>query len=142
MKINGLPVTDADKKVKLHILAADVTKGNTKDPGACAAARACIRELGAKAARVHIGRTYVQFDKKWVRFNTGGALRGEIIAFDRGGKFEPGEYTLTPIPPGEKARRGKRQGGPDKTSRESRRHVRKRAKPHVVTGIRAHGANR
>lgn len=141
MKINGLPVVDAPKPVKLHITPQDVAKGSTKDPGACAAARACMRELNAEAARVHIGRTYLKLKDKWVRFHTSRALRSEIIAFDRGGKFEPGEYYLSPMQPAK--RTGKQQGSKTKSKpRAERRHAPPRAKPHVVTGIRAHGANR
>ena len=142
MKINGLPVVDAPKPLKLHITKSDVAKGNTKDPGACAAARACMRELHAEEARVHIGRTYLKMGGKWMRFNTGPALRSEIIAFDRGGTFEPGEYHLAALYPSERPT-GKRRGGqsPNKT-RAERRVSPKRRKPHTVTGIRAHGANR
>jgi hypothetical protein len=141
MKIDGVPVEDAAKPVKLHITKADVNKGNNKDPGGCAAAQACMRELGAEAARVHIGRTYLKLGKKWVRFHTPPALRSEIIAFDRGGTFEPGEYYLAPMQPTKKA--GKRQGSKAGDRRATRKAPAKaRAKHHTVTGIRAHGANR
>lgn len=135
MKIDGKTVIDAKEPVVIHVKPIDVERGNTKDPGGCAAARACMRELHATAARVHIGRTYLKFEDKWIRFHTSRALRSEIVAFDRGGKFEPGEYTLSPMQPAK--RMGKRQGTPSKAKRG-----RKRAKPHLITGIRAHGANR
>lgn len=140
MKINGLPVVDANKKIVLHILPKDIAKGNTKDPGACAAAQACMRQLGASAARVHIGRTYLKLKDKWLRFHTSKSLRTEIVAFDRGGVFEPGDYLLSPLPPSDRPA-GKRQGTKDKTSRDSRRGKTLR-KYHTVTGIRAHGAAR
>jgi hypothetical protein len=135
MKINGTPVVDAPHNVKLTITAADIRKGDTKDPGACAAAQACMRQLHAKAARVHIGRTYLLIDKKWMRFQTPGDLRSEIVAFDRGGTFEPGEYHLAAMSPANKL--GKRQG-----SNKPKKNRIKRAKPHIITGIRAHGAAR
>jgi hypothetical protein len=143
MEINGAKVVDATKPLTIEILPKDIQKGNNKDPGACAAAQACLRQLHATAARVHIGRTYLMIDKKWLRFNTPRSLRSEIIAFDRGGAFAPGEYTLKPLQPSERAKRGKRAGSADKTDRNGRRNTKKRPRAkHVVTGIREHGANR
>jgi hypothetical protein len=136
MRINGEKVVDATKPLKLTITDRDVSLGNTKDPGACAAARACMRETHATAARVHVGRTYLKIGEKWVRFNTGAALRSEIVAFDRGGKFEPGEYKLSPPQPSHRAS-GKRQG-----TTPTRRTGKKRAKPHIMTGVRERSANR
>lgn len=146
MKIDGQTVADARKKLVLTITKKHVSAGDNKDPGACAAAQ-CILDLPeVERARVHIGRTYIQVGGKWTRFQTSPALRSEIIAFDRGGSFEPGTYTLNPISPAERAGRGKRSGSNkpgarDKGSKD-RTPSKKRAKPHTVTGIRQHGANR
>ncbi len=147
MKINDLPVIDASKKITITITPKDVLKGNTKDPGACAAAQACIREVPkCTAARVHLGRTYLQLDKKWVRFQTPEALRSEIISFDRGHEFQPGEYVLRAMAPSERQNRGKRNGSskPGARDKGSKTRIPKkpRAKPHVVYGVRASGANR
>ena len=136
MRINGLPVVDATKRLQITIKDTDVKNGKTKDPGACAAARACIRQLHCNAARVHLGRTYLQMGKKWVRFNTPEAIRAEIISFDRGALFQAGNYTLSPPQPSHRGNR-KRQGS-DAPSRGGKA----RAKPHVIHGVRAHGANR
>lgn len=135
MKINGQTVLDATKKVKIHITAGDVKKGSTKDPGACAAALACMRELNATQARVHVGRTYLKINDKWVRYHTPAALRTEIVAFDRGGKFEPGEYTLSPMVPSLKL--GQRRNPGPKLKKGKKPRAR-----HVTVGIRSHGANR
>ncbi len=141
MKIDGKPVINATKKIILHISPRDVAQGNNKDPGSCAAARACIRELGAKAARVHLGRTYVKFDDKWLRFGTSHALRTEIVAFDRGGKFSPGTYYISPLQPSHRPA-GRRLGSVKTKVKIARKTHRKRAKIHIVSGVRAHGANR
>ncbi len=142
MKINGLKVVDPLTRITLHITAADVKAGDTKDPGACAAARCILREVkGSVAARVHLGRTYIKTKDKWLRFITPEPLRGEIIAFDRGGKFEPGTYTLRPMPPSN--RNGKKTWKSSNVGRQKPKHLQKpRAKPHTVTGVRQHGANR
>lgn len=135
MKINGVNVVDASKKIVLHISPRDVAKGDNKNPSACAAAQACLRQLHADDARVHIGRTYLKIDNKWVRYRTSKALRSEIVAFDRGGKFMPGEYTLEPMPPSDRLGR-KKEKGPKLQKRGPRRRY------HIVAGIREHGANR
>ena len=140
MKIAGVEVRNATKPVTIVITRADVKEGATKDPASCAAARACIRELHASEARVHVGRTYVKIGNKWLRYNTGRALRSEIVAFDRGGTFEPGEYHIMPVQPSRRAI-GRRQGGASKNARP-RPVGKKRLKRHITTGIREHGANR
>ena len=137
MTIDGYPVVDATKPIVLGITLRDVKKGATKDPGSCAAALACLREVkGAEKARVHIGRTYIKIGKKWLRFLTPAALKNEIVAFDRGGKFAPGEYTIRPLWP---SHRGTdRHLDPKKPSGKRK----KRAKYHMTTDVRARGANR
>ena len=139
-KIAGLPVVTSKKALKLRITKADCKKGRNKDPGACAAALALVREVsGCSKARVHLGRTYLQIGQKWLKFRTPLALRSEIVAFDRGGVFEPGDYTLMPLSKSERDREGKAHtlGGP-KRGRPGHH----RARPHTITGVRAHGANR
>lgn len=98
--INGKPVVNASRKVKLHISPADVRAGRSKNAKGCAAAIAAVREIpNCVAARVHLGRVYLLQNNKWLRFKTPDSLRNEIIAFDRGGRFEPGEYELKPMSP-------------------------------------------
>lgn len=128
MKIEGLPVKDAKKSVALHITAADVKKGKIKNPSSCAAAVACVRSLGATEAHVHIGRTYLRFNGHWQRYLTSAALRAEVVAFDRGGKFEPGEYHLIKIQPSRKGDKSR-----DKRKNQTSK---KRLGYHVLTNIR------
>jgi hypothetical protein len=138
MEINGLKVIDTTRRLRLRISPEDVRKGKTKDPGGCAAARCAIRSIpGVIAARIHIGRTYLQIRKKWVRFHTPQSLRTEIVGFDRHGTFEPGDYVLTPM---QVSHRGnsKRKGGDQPRKATGK----KRGKYHHVTGVRAFGANR
>jgi hypothetical protein len=138
MKIGGLPVKDLTKKMKIKISKADCEVGKSKDPGACAAARACKRLPSCTEARVHIARTYLKIGKKWLRCLTPDALRSEIIAFDRGGSFAPGEYELLPPSKYERLNRGKAHSlGAPKHGRPG--HHRKL---HVVVGVRQYGANR
>ncbi len=160
--IDGTPVLDATKPAKITITPLDVERGNAKDPGACAAARACMHTLHAAHARVYIARTFVELPAKiarrygvrpenkrgpvWVRFRTPPALRTEIITFDRGKHFDPGEYILPPCQPSHRAT-GKRYGG--KTPRAIAAAAARVAKParrkkkykrpaprHVLSGVR------
>lgn len=142
MPINGLPVKDATKKVAITITPLDIKKGDSKNPGMCAAAQACKRQLGVEDARVHIGNVYIKQGKQWTRFKTPRSLRGEIIAFDRGGKFMPGEYILTPHSPtsrldARKKKPARWQSGAKKSNKRG-----KGNKRHTVLGIRMRGANR
>lgn len=90
--IDGLPVLDAKRAIKLTVSSADIRKGDLKRPDDCAFARACRRELHVKEARVHLGRIYLRTnDTNWLRYQTPRALRSEIIAFDRGGVVSPRE---------------------------------------------------
>src|ERR1700744_145028 len=102
MEINGKKVVDATKPLQIKITASDTRRGDNKNPSACAAALAAKRLPACTGARVHLGRVYIEKPDRWVRYKTGDALRSEIIAFDRGGKFEPGEYEIRPPSPSDR----------------------------------------
>jgi hypothetical protein len=96
--IDGKPVVDADKSVVVEITQSDCERGSKKDPTKCAAALALRRITGCDEARVHIGCTYLRFGSKWLRYATPPSLKSEIISFDRGGGFYPGDFRLHPMP--------------------------------------------
>lgn len=135
--IDGKPVLDAKRPITLNITKGDIDKADRKEPADCAVARACRRELHAKEVRVHLARIYVRMnDGNWQRFMTPKAMRSEIIAFDRGGSFEPGEFVLTP-PTGRDVASGKRQGKTPKFKQARYNPNRKKRRaPHVVTDVR------
>lgn len=157
MEINGKKVVDAKSKMKIHITKRDATEGDNKNPSGCAAARAAKRDIpNCISARVHIGRVYVEHKDKWIRYFTPEALRTEIIAFDRGGSFQPGEYELkapskTETEEGKKLYRSNLQRAkdralidpnrPNKLKRARKVHVAV-IKRHEVSGVRPKGANR
>lgn len=128
LKLDGLPVKDAKKSVVLHITAGDVKNAKVKDPSHCAAALACKRDLGAKEAQIHKSRTYLKFNGHWTRYLTPNSLQAEIVAFDRGGTFEPGEYRLTKMAP---SRKFNKKTGPRKKKGKLRGHY------HRVANIRS-----
>lgn len=96
--IDGKPVVDADKPVTVHITQEDCARGSKKDPERCAAALALRRVTACDESRVHLGCTYLRFGAKWLRYATPPSLKAEIISFDRGGGFYPGDFRLRPMP--------------------------------------------
>lgn len=139
MEINGKPVVNATEPLSIHILPGDISAAKRKDPGACAAARAIVREIDCKQARVHLDRTYVEETDRWIRYRTPGSLRNEIIAIDRGGKFMPGAHELKALPETERARYGKRQGGPTASKRRQAKKIARSV--HRIENVREKGAN-
>jgi hypothetical protein len=131
--IEGLPVIDARKPLQLHITPGDINRADIKEPHNCAVARACKRELHVIEARIHLSRVYLKTNKgSWTRYFTPDALRAEIIAFDRGGSFEPGEFTLkVPIP---SKKLGKRRGSMTSTNSQRKRRREYHSTSNVRTG--------
>jgi hypothetical protein len=97
-RIEGKPVVDADKPVTVHITPEDCARGSKKDPEKCAAALALKRITACDESRVHLSCTYLLFGNKWLRYATPPSLKAEIISFDRGGGFYPGDFRLHPMP--------------------------------------------
>lgn len=147
MEINGKRVVDATKPISIHITKRDTTDGDNKNPSSCAAARAVKRDVPECVnARVHIGRVYVETPKQWVRYETPDALRTEIVAFDRGGQFQPGNYKLG-VPAkrdyqAEKKSPSGVSGARKDPSRKRNKVLVAKVKRHEVAGIRPKGANR
>lgn len=142
MKLNaieGRPVVDAKSAYSLVITKADIKGAARKQPAKCAVVRAVCRQMHVYEARVHLGRVYLRGGAKsrnWVRYLTPGALRQEIIAFDRGGTFEPGRFTLGAPTPSSKL--GKRTGGA--TKKPYVKSGKKRRPHHVIQNVRAGAA--
>lgn len=136
LSIDGLPVLDAYETLTIHVTAQDIARADIKHPEGCAVARACMRETHAIEARVHLGRVYIRTSKDhWNRYITPRSMRDEIIAFDRGGKFEPGEFTLQIPSPTIKL--GKHYGGKNKPrSSKLRKLAPKRRSPTIVKNVR------
>lgn len=98
--IDGVPLIDAIKPLHVVITEYDIRSALRKDCDMCAAALALCRSVKAiEDARVYLGRAYIRFPGKWVRYKTSEALRAQIVRFDKTGKFQEGRYLLsTPSP--------------------------------------------
>jgi hypothetical protein len=98
-RIDGQPVGNAMRRVRVNVTAADIKNGKPLNPNACAIAVACQRQVqGCTAAKVHLGVVYLMIGGHWRRWLTPAYARTEIVAFDRGGKFVPQEIDLIPPP--------------------------------------------
>ena len=128
--IEKIKIKDATKPLQLSITKRDITGSDRRSPETCAAAACLLRMDGVQEARVHKTRTYIRKGGTWFRYMTPISLQMELVAFDRGGRFEPGEHFLLPVP--EKKRpTGKRQGsGRDKRTGRSQRTY------HTVSAVR------
>lgn len=132
--INGLPVRDAKSRVVIEVSRQDISSGKSKAPEACAAARACLRQIPhCTEARVHISRTFLKIGKEWFRYHTPEGMRLEIAAFDRGANFLPGVYVLTPMQPAKQT--GRAQGSRPKNKPMGGK-GKKRPFQHRLEGVR------
>lgn len=136
MKINGLPVVDAKDSITLVVTAKDIENAKKKNQAECAAAVACRRQLKASEARVHLGRTYIRFNGKYRRYITSSALRDEIVAFDRGGRFQPGEYMLMNMQP---SRQYDRKYRLNKKANKAKRYKKHSGERRMVPNVRPVG---
>ena len=136
--IGGKKVVNGSRRITLHISGHDARTGASKAPGSCAAAKAAMREIpNCTQARIHIGRAYI-FDKTkdhWLRYKTTDALRSEIVAFDRGGKFEPGDYDLKPLAPSDLVPKRQAKTYPSLGNSQSSKKKSPR-RLHVIKGVR------
>jgi hypothetical protein len=131
-QIDGYPVVDADEPLVLEVKQLDVKRGEPQTPECCAIARACKRSLEIIEARVHLSRTYLRTSNgEWLRYFTPQSARTEIVAFDRGGGFQPRTFVF-PAPP-----LGNRLG--DRAGYQERSHKRtnkKRTPAYHMEGLR------
>lgn len=137
INLDGIEVRDGTGEIIIHITKRDATTGRGK-PDDCAAAKACCRLSGVLEARVYRTRTFLlrkHGNKKiWERYRTPDSIRNELIAFDRGGHFEPDDYRLIPVSPMQ--RLGVTPPWRDKKYKTNPPHKRKKLTPHVVKGVR------
>ena len=156
MRINGKPVIDATEPLHISISKDDARRGRSKDPGKCAAAQCLLRTVAdAKAARVHLGRVYIELDSYWVRYMTPPPLKLEIVSFDRGAnaQYTCGDYTLPAPKKTQRLENGagyreKRRKAAQRRGESIRRTGNHQRRPHIarihhqIEGVRPRGANR
>lgn len=128
-KINGVEILNARARLEFTVTPADIKSANVKKPGQCAVAKALKREHGVKEAFVHLTRVYLKVGANWRRYEVDRALQSEIITFDRGGRFQAGDYALRK-PTSTKPAASSRSGNNGKHAKETRPR-------HVTLGVRS-----
>jgi hypothetical protein len=126
--IDGKPVANASMALRLNVTEDDIKRGAPLNPYACAIALAARRQPDIVAAKVHLSCLYLLGKRKkhWLRYRVPEYATREIVAYDRGGRFVPGEIDLQPISTRELVRRVERIRGatPKKRGRKPRpRHM-------------------
>ena len=125
-------IKDADTPVIVTVRQSDISAAAKKAHNACVMAQACRRDMKADAALITISRAYIVFGDEAVRYDVSTSTQREIIAFDKGAAFSPGQYALLPVCGTD--RLGAKKGPPP----TERPRERSRRKPAVfTTGIRA-----
>jgi hypothetical protein len=86
---------DARTNAIFTIKQTDITKAERKSNDHCAAALAICRDLHSRETRVYLSRILVkQPNGSWLRYTTPSRLARELIALDRGGRMEVGDFIL------------------------------------------------
>lgn len=120
-------VVDATKPVIVTVKDTDNSTSKKKTHDACALAHACERERVCDAALIFPRIAFLVKGKTAIRYRVPESVTREIVVFDRGGDFAPGDYQLSPC--------SKRDRLGNKTPRNnSKRNKKTRAyrKPEVV----------
>jgi hypothetical protein len=93
-------VVNATEPLVVVVGARDIRGAKAKDPENCAFARACRREHPELVkARFYKTTAFLDYPDRTVRYMLPPSMQKEIVAIDRGGKFAPGTYQLSRVPP-------------------------------------------
>lgn len=87
-------VVDATEHMKVKVTKRDCESRAVKNHQECALAIACKRSLQVNGVIIAIRAAYLVDGKKAYRYGLGESIAREVTAFDRNGRFEPGEYQL------------------------------------------------
>jgi len=107
-------VVDSLKDLDIEVTEKDVSASRRRKHSECAMAVACKRTEKVEGVIIATSTAYLIDGKKAIRYNVPKAVAREIVAFDRGAAFEPGDYSLLKIEPSR--RFGVMTGGKGKDS--------------------------
>ena len=126
-------VEEAKHPLVVEVTRGDVKSSKRKDMSHCAMAQACKRVFHADGVIMARSIAYLVKGDLAIRYGVPNTVTREITAFDRGGDFEPGIYSLVPKTKGmtleHKVKMNKAEGG-NKPNKGIRKY-------HHTTGIRA-----
>lgn len=88
-------VVDAKEGLAIEVTSTDVRTSNKKDHKTCAMATACKRKFHLDGVIISRKIAYLVRGNTATRYVLPGSVSREVVAFDRGGSFEPGRYRLS-----------------------------------------------
>lgn len=91
---NVTSVEDATQILEVEVKPCDITSSKIKNQRGCVFARAVKRNYQITGAVIAVSTAYLISGSKATRYSIPPSLSKEIVAFDRAGKFEPGEYYI------------------------------------------------
>jgi hypothetical protein len=127
---NVKSVKDATKNARIEVTKADETNSKKKAHKGCAMAVACKRKFHLDGVIISANRAYLVKGTQARRFQLPPSVSREVVSFDRGGGFEPGDYELAKITPTAKLGSNRNKGGGQQGSDKPRKFA------HKTGGIR------
>lgn len=125
-------VRDAKADIRIEVQKQDQHPKGRKDHETCALATACKRKLKLHGVVVARSVMYLIKGNNAIRYTVPENVTREIIAFDRGADFVPGEYRL------KKPSKDKQLGAcPGGHNRDSSGNGKPKKEYHATKGIRA-----
>lgn len=128
-------VVDASHPLRIEVTDKDASSKGNKKHDSCAMAVACKRKFHLDGVIISRSMAYLVKGNKARRFQLPQSVAREIVSFDRGAGFEPGEYRLNPVQESAKLL-GKRWGGNGKPTKHRNRNAPKRFH-HRTGGVRS-----
>ncbi len=91
-------VTDADDDLLINVTEKDEKASKKKDHNECAMAVAVKRQEGCSSVIISASTAYVIKGTHATRYKMPESASREVVSFDRGSAFEPGDYKLKSPP--------------------------------------------
>jgi len=132
---NVKSVKDATSNARIEVTKADEANSKKKSHKTCAMAVACKRKFHLDGVIISANMGYLIKGTQARRFELPPSVRSEVVSFDRGGGFEPGEYELSK--PSHKIGTPRPHGNSDKRTRPERKFRHKTGGIRISLGSKA-----
>ena len=126
-------VTDSKSNALIEVTQRDVESKAVKDHNGCAMAVACKRKFKLDGVIISRSVAYLVKNNEATRFKLPESVSREIVSFDRGAGFAPGNYELESVP--KTSRLGARSDRP--TTDNAHRDGKPKRHKHYTTNVRS-----
>jgi len=92
-------VVDATQDARIEVTEKDASSKAVKNHSKCAMAVACKRKFHLDGVIISRSVAYLVKGNQARRFKLPTSVSEEVVSFDRGAGFAPGEYTLSKVTP-------------------------------------------